>query len=96
MNEKRKRMFHQGLCPYGAGAPTPGFIALEANPDEGERKRKGKAARKGRPIRLGPATALGSRPRVALSSGRENAFYTEGSETQELSLTRNTPPATLG
>jgi hypothetical protein len=54
----------QGLCPYGAGAPTPGFIALKANPDDGERERKGKAAREGRPIRLG------TRPGARVASQR--------------------------
>jgi len=77
MNENGKVRFIQGLCPYGAGAPTPGFIAWEPIRMGGKQgKRKGRPGWK-RPIRLGPASALGSRPRVALSSGRANGVYIE-------------------
>jgi hypothetical protein len=50
--------------PLRRYAPTPGFIALEANPDDGERERKGKAARERRPIRLG------TRPGARVASPR--------------------------
>jgi hypothetical protein len=96
MNAKGRGRFMQGLCPYGA-TRLPRDLSLWRPIRMREKAlEKERPPRKGRPIRLGPATALGSRPRVALSSGRAAVFYTEGSKTQEIGLTRYTPPATLG
>ena len=72
MNQKGEGRFMQGLCPYGAGAPTPGFIALGRSPVWRACK-KGKGASRRHPFAnrmTGPATALGSLPSVALSSAR--------------------------
>jgi hypothetical protein len=102
MNEKGRGRFMQGLCPYGASRlprDLPPWRPIRMRKRAREKERP---PREGRPIRLGPATTLDrspagrSLPSVALSSGRANAFYTEGNKTQEIRLTRNTPPATLG
>ena len=96
MKERGSERFMQGLCPYGA-TRQPRDLSLW-----GPIRMRGRAGEKERPPTkdgpsvLAPDTALGSRPRVALSSGRATVFYLDRNETQQIDLTSNTPPATLG
>lgn len=102
MNQKGEGRFMQGLCPYGA-TRLPRDLSLwrPIRMRESASEKERPPAKDG-PSVFAPTPALDrspvdrSRPRVALSSGRAAVFYTEGSKTQEISLTRNTPPATLG
>lgn len=93
---KRRRTFYAGALPLRRCRAYPGIYRFAANPEGGHRKQKERPPHMERPLRLGPVPALGSRPRVALSSGRENEFYTEQREIQGIDLTRKSLSATLG